>query len=100
VLVQAMTEERPYEFRTEDAPLTTGTGERKRTRPAKRIANLGRPPWNVVNIDATVTVRNSHLRKATALDPGGYRQADVAGRPEDGAFTLTLPADALYTILE
>ena len=53
ILVQAMTEEWLYEFETADAALTTGKGDKKRTRPAKRITNLGRAPWNIVNIDVT-----------------------------------------------
>jgi len=100
VLIQAMTTERLHGFRAVDATLTTGEGRNKRSRPAKRIAEFGRPPWNIKLIDATVTVRSPHLRKATVLDAHGYPVRTIDVEPVDGGVKLSLPPDALYTVLE
>ncbi len=91
MLVQAVTEERHYGWRVEGG----------------RITNLGGPPLNVRRIDATVTLKVPGLgRKARVLDEHGYartkggtlERAEITrtGR----AFTVKLPADAMYTVIE
>ncbi len=85
VLVQAVTEEKPYGWRVEG-----GT-----------IADLGGPPMLVRNLDATVTLKGGGPWTARALDAHGYpRDVRVAVTREGGATSVTLPADGLYTVLE
>lgn len=85
ILVQAFTEERPYGWQVDAAG---------------KILDLGQPPLNVRNITATVTVTGTGAFKATALDEHGYARAPIIiTRGANGA-KLTLPPDALYTVLE
>ncbi len=97
ILLQAMTHEWLHGFRIEAAPVPVGDD---RTRPGRRITAYGQAPWNVADIDATVTVRNPVLRKATVLDPHGYPVRTIDLEPTGDTVTVTLPADALYTVLD
>ncbi len=79
VLVQVVSEERPYGFRTE----------------GDRIADLGGYPLNVRRIRGSVELP-AHLTRATVLDANGQPRGPA--ELEDGR--LTLPADALYVLVE
>jgi hypothetical protein len=90
LLVQTGTQDQPFGYATR--PVGDGF---------KRITNLGGYPLNVKRVDGSVTIRNPRLTHAQVLDGNGYpdpdRTADLA--PVDGGVRLTLPEDALYTIL-
>jgi len=88
VLVQTATEDRPHGFTTESR------GE------YLRITDVGGGPLNVKRIDATVTV-HSGGNAARVLDGNGNptdRRAESAAA--DGGLRITLPADAIYTLIE
>ena len=61
---------------------------------------IGKNPWQVECAAGTVTIRNATLATATTLDADLMRAKPAVGKQEGGAFTLTLPADALYVIVE
>lgn len=85
ILIQAMTEDRPYGFRVEDGTIT----------------DLGSAPFGVRKIDATVRLpRNMDAYEAVVLDENGYdtgRRIDL--RPDDEGVRLDLPQEALYTVV-
>lgn len=78
ILVQAFTEQHLHGWRA--------TGG--------HIEDVGAAPWNVRDIDATVTWKNAPA-KAQVLDGHGYPVADLALSGN----ALTLPKDALYVVL-
>ena len=89
VLIQAVTEDCLYGWKTEPQP----QGE--------KIVALGGYPLNVRKIQAQVTFKQpGALKEAVILDPNAYptgKQAvtSVSG----GVLTVTLPENALYTIV-
>ncbi len=97
VLVQVTTVARAHGFRTEPATWKAAQGDG--THRGFRIVDLGGPPWNVVRTDATLTIRNPHLREAIRLDSNGIAAGTLPVRTDRGGLTLTLPPDALYTVL-
>ncbi len=87
ILVQAMTEDRPYGFHKEDG----------------RIKALGSFPFGVVKIDATLelAVAGDGQWKATALDENGYTMDQAVEMDTgDGRVKLTLPMETIWTILK
>ncbi len=66
-----------------------------------RIVNVGKMPWQIQKTEATVVVGNARLTKATALDVNGMpTAAQVKLAKADGKLTVTMPADAMYVVLE
>ena len=62
--------------------------------------NTGKAPWLVENVDATVTVANSRLTKATLLDINGLATTQVVETQQaNGKITITLPSNTLYLVL-
>lgn len=82
VLVQVMTEDRPYGFAVKGG----------------RIADLGRQPFNVRRIDAQVKLAGRPVRTMRILDGNGYVRE--TRQLKDGAGWLVLPPEAIYVILE
>jgi hypothetical protein len=84
VLIQAVTEDRPYGFRVEDGV----------------IKSLGRAPFGVRNVDATVTLRFSDDAETVArsLDENGYAIAELSRSTSD-TVTFRLSPNALYTVV-
>jgi hypothetical protein len=64
------------------------------------IDAVGADPWQVACAAGTVTIKNPRLASAVALDERLARGKPAAGAQDHGAFTLTLPADALYVLIE
>jgi hypothetical protein len=65
-----------------------------------RVVKIGRPPWMIENADVTVTIRNTHLTKATALDTAGYPAKDTPIHWHGDAVDLSFPARTMYVILQ
>ena len=66
----------------------------------RRVMNTGKAPWLVENVDATVTVANSRLTKATLLDINGLATTQVVETQQaNGKITITLPSNTLYLVL-
>jgi len=87
ILVQAMTEARPYGFETKGA----------------KIVNLGGPPFNVKKIDARVGLPGTDFQRIVALDANGYvrrKMPDVTVREAANRLSITLEPDALYHLIE
>ncbi len=88
LLVQAMTEERPYGFRAEEG----------------RILALGDRPFNIRKIAARVRLRleGEGPVKAVALDENGYptdKPVRLSGPSADGSVEIELAPDAVYHVL-
>jgi len=98
VLVQIGTTARPTDWKEHEADFKdpkTGTQMH-----GFMVDAIGKNPWQVECAAGTVTIRNAALATATTLDANLMRAKLADGRQEGGAFTLTLPADALYVVLE
>ena len=87
ILIQAVTEERPYGFRTQ----------------GDRITNLGGRPMGVRKIDARVALRlrGEGRAKVMALDENGYatRAVAVEGGQAGEPLVVTLSEDAIYHVV-
>ena len=90
ILIQAMTDDQFYGWKTE--PQAKG----------QKIVSLGGYPLNVRKIDAKVTFKNNaRARRAMVLDGNANPTEQTAALKRDGlSVTLSLPADAIYTIVE
>lgn len=66
------------------------------------IVDHGGPPWQIRQLDATISIRNASVREAVVLDANGYpRQVQKLNRAADSGAWLSfkLPEDAKYVIL-
>jgi hypothetical protein len=97
ILVQATTRCRPYHWKASELDFSD---HEKHPHHGFRIEDTGQPPWNVVKTEATITLKNAKLSKATVLDPNGMPAGELKGEQKGGVFTLTLPPDALYVIVQ
>ena len=86
ILIQAMTEDRPYGFRAAGG----------------RITNLGAYPFGIRRIDAAITLKlaGGGKAKVTALDENGYAtdKAAKAAATGDGV-KIDLAADSIYHVV-
>jgi hypothetical protein len=65
-----------------------------------QILRKGSEPVLIENTDARIEIANPSLRKATALDINGLPiDVDVAAERRGDRLHLTLPPNALYTIV-
>jgi hypothetical protein len=64
-----------------------------------RIDSIGTGVWEVVEMDARVVLRNPALRAAWQLDANGRRVRPIPVEAGGATVSLTLPQDALYTLL-
>jgi hypothetical protein len=84
VLIQAMTEDRPYGFRA----------------PGGRIANMGSAPFGVKRIDAAVTLAGGGRCKVTALDENGYAtDKAVDAIASSAGVKIQLAGEAIYHVV-
>lgn len=85
ILIQAMTEDRPYGFRSEGGTIT----------------DLGSAPFGVLEIDASVRLPvAAEAFEAVVLGPNGYDSGRRIELHADKAGSrVELPRDALYTVL-
>ena len=96
VLVQVGTAARPTGWEVKAADFT----QDKQTLHGYEVVHPGAAPWQVINTDVTLSIGNSGLSKATLLDAAGYAAGPVPVTKANGRMTLTLPADAMYVVLE
>ena len=83
ILVQAFTEEKREGFRSANGV----------------IQDTGHAPMLVRDVDARITMSNGGNLKAMSLDEQGYARKPIPVQVSAGSATVTLPDDALYTIL-
>ena len=96
VLVQITTSMRPTGWKTEAATFKEGN----QTYHGSHIVATGTMPWQSAATAITLTLQNPTLRKATLLTTSGYAAKQITGTNAGGKFTLPLPPEALYLILE
>ncbi len=97
VLVQAGTTAWPTGWQTQAVEVKQKGGG---TKQGLEIVSTGTMPWRLANVEATVTIRNSSLVKATKLDEMGFPDGAVGLRASNRGVQVTMPADALYVVLE
>ncbi len=66
----------------------------------QEIVNHGNAPWMVTQSHVRLTLQNTLVESAVALDPNGYQKAPVEVIRDGEAIVLTVPADAMYVILQ
>lgn len=93
ILIQVGTVARPSGWQQEPA-----TGEKG----AKgwKVVSVGKMPWRIRNTQATITLHNSGLTKATLLDGAGYAVEPVNVQHVTGGLKIELPPNAMYVIVE
>ena len=90
ILVQCGTIARP----------TGWSAERTEDPERVKITSTGDMPWRMLHLDASLTIRNPHITKATQLDVMGFPAGTVELEHDGKAVTLTLPRDTLFLIME
>ncbi|HYG77821.1 MAG TPA: hypothetical protein VEK08_22635 [Planctomycetota bacterium] len=92
VLVQMGTIARPTGWKTKPATVGKEKGE--------QLVSFGKAPWQIIETDATLTIRNSGLKTAVVLDANGLPVKEIPLEDAGGAKKLKLPADAMYVVLQ
>jgi hypothetical protein len=96
VLVQVGTVARPRGWIARERAVVAGEKEHD----GFQILDKGGPPLMIANTDATLTIANPDLNRAVALDLNGQPTgAKVAIARRGRTLHVTLPPDALYTVL-
>jgi hypothetical protein len=98
ILVQVGTSARPTGWKTRVAEFPGEDG--KTMVQGFQIVASGTPPWRVVNTEVGLVVRNPALTKATLLDPAGYPVEDVQATRAGDDFSIPLPLNTMYLILQ
>ncbi|MHC4403856.1 MAG: hypothetical protein ACYTG0_29720 [Planctomycetota bacterium] len=66
-----------------------------------RILSVGKPPLQVENVEAVLTIANPRLSKATLLDINGMATSTpVDVQRAEGKVTIRLPANTIYLVLQ
>ncbi len=63
-----------------------------------QIEAFGEKPWQVVNNDCSITLKNPGITEAVVLDMNGLKRGTVPVEKVDGGVRFTLPKDAKYVI--
>ena len=98
VLVQVGTSARPDGWKTRTAEFKGEDG--KTMVKGFEVLATGKAPWRVVNTELGLVVRNPALTKATLLDPAGYPVEEVQTTRAGSDFSVQLPLNAMYLILQ
>lgn len=96
IFLQVTTICRPYGWKDEAAEYHSKDHNFK----GRKVIDTGSPPWNVWNTEATVTIKNAKIKKATLLDSNGYPVEELKGEAAGGSYKLALPANAMYVLFE
>ena len=96
ILIQAGTVARPAGWIARERSVEAGD----KLHDGFQIMRKGNEPVLVENTDAVVTIGNASLSRATALDINGLpMDVKVTAERKGKALHVTLPADALYTVV-
>jgi hypothetical protein len=98
ILVQVGTSARPTGWMTREAAFPGEDG--KTNLRGFQVQKVGTPPWRIVDTEIGLAVRNPDLTKATLLDPAGYPVEEVHTTRNGKDFSLRLPLNTMYLILE
>ena len=96
--MQVGTVVRPTGWKQE--PATHASEDGKSTLTGYKVVATGKMPWQIRNSEITLSINNASLKKLTPLDPAGYPQTAIDGKSVNGQFTIKLPPNAMYAILE
>ncbi|HEX8234789.1 MAG TPA: hypothetical protein VF600_02445 [Abditibacteriaceae bacterium] len=96
LLVQVGTIVRPTGWQEKDA---TFEDDSKKPVQGKQIVAVGKTPFQITNIDATVVVNNPSLRSATLLDINGMAVGAIPAMRQGATFSVKLPSNAMYVVL-
>jgi hypothetical protein len=97
LLVQVGTIVRPTGWEDKDA---TFEDDNKKPVQGKQIVSVGKTPFQITNVDAHVTVTNPTLKTATLLDINGMAVGTVPATRAGANFTVQLPPNAMYVVLQ
>jgi hypothetical protein len=97
ILVQTGTSARLQGWQTKPAQFK---GDGKQLLDGFEIVATGKPPWRIVDTDVSLALKNPNIKGATLLDTSGYSIKGIEGARTERTFTLNLPPNALYVILE
>ncbi len=65
-----------------------------------QVDNVGNNPWSVEKASGSITIKDARPEQGWCIvDPNGMPAGPAEGHAENGAYTLTLPSDALYVVL-
>lgn len=92
ILVQVGTTERPLGWQTKPTQVSG--------RPGEEVINFGHAPWMIVNNNVTLSLKNSAIVKARALDANGMPLKEIPLNTSRDRKNLKFPADVLYVMLE
>ena len=96
ILVQMGTVARPSGWIARDRSVEAGGSKHD----GFQILRKGNPPILIANTDAEVEIANPTLTSAVALDINGLpMETEVKVSRRGGKLRLTLPPDALYTVV-
>lgn len=98
ILVQVGTKVRPTGWQARPTDFNSDDG--KQVFHGFEIVNTGTMPWRIADTEATLTLKNPNITHAIVLDTAGYPIKELKGATASGAFSLPLPPDAMYLILE
>jgi hypothetical protein len=97
LLVQVGTIVRPTGWQDKDA---TFEDDSKKPVQGKQIVAVGGTPFQIANVDATVAVTNPLLKTATLLDINGVAVGIAPATRAGANFTVKLPPNAMYVVLQ
>ncbi len=97
VLVQCGTTCRPTGW--QQAPVTWND-QQAGPQQGYQIVNVGRAPWQVMANSLVVSIKNPSVSTATVLDMNGMPRGQVKLQRGGEAATFTMPADAMYVVLQ
>jgi len=97
ILVQTGTTARLTGWKTKPAQFK---GDGNKMLDGFEIVATGKPPWCIVDTDVTLSLKNPNIKGATLLDTSGYAVKAIDVGSTDGTFTIKLPPNALYVVLE
>ena len=91
ILIQAGTVERPTGWKTKPVTVQKKAGE--------EIVDFGHAPWQIVNGDITIALKNAGLKTAVVLDANGLKVKEIPLETDGGGKRFKFPADALYVVV-
>lgn len=97
ILIQVGTRSRPTNWETRPS---SWVDQNEQPYNGFTVMNYGEPPWQVVEANMQLELRNPSIRRAIALDMNGMALNDVTIDLGDADIQLTLPPDVKYLILE
>jgi hypothetical protein len=96
IFVQVGTQSFPTGWETKPAHWET----KGRQLEGVEIVSTGELPWQITDINASLTLRNTHVEHAILLDENGYYASEVDLQRKDERITLSLPRNTLYLVVE